>query len=92
MNYSPDTYAAAAAVCTSCPEQWLENAAKVPTLILHTLEDAIFPIENARELKRRLEELGCDVNMAEFPGGHEGLRNMKAYGMTFDWFDAHRRR
>lgn len=91
VSANPDKYAAIAPVCTAPAPEWLDGIAKVPTLILHAVEDAIFPIEKARELKRKLADRGCDVKMQEFPGGHDGLRNMKAYGMIFDWFDAHHR-
>jgi len=85
----PDAYAAVAPVCTSATDEWLDQIAKVPTFILSAVEDAIFPIEKARELKQKLADRGCDVKMQEFPGGHDGFRNMKAYPMIFDWFDAH---
>jgi len=88
---NPDKYAAIAAVCTAAAPEWLDQLAKVPTLILSAVEDTIFPIEKIRKLKRDLADRGCDVKMEEFPGGHNGLRNMKAYTMIFDWFDAHRR-
>ncbi len=88
----PNAYAAVAPVCTACPEEMLDKVAKVPTFILHAKGDQIFPIDGARELKRKLQERGCDVRMHEFGGGHDGFRNMQAYGMIFDWFDAHRQK
>ena len=89
---NPDAYAAIAPVCTAAQPEWLDQIAKVPTFILHAVEDAIFPIEKARELKQELADRGCDVKMQEFPGGHDGFRNMKAYTMIFDWLDAHKRK
>jgi len=87
----PEKYAAIAAVCTAAAPEWLDQIAKVPTFILSAVEDTIFPIERVRELKQKLADRGCEVTMEEFPGPHDGLRNMKAYTMIFDWFDDHRR-
>ena len=89
---NPDAYAAIAPVCTAAQPEWLDQIARVPTFILHAVEDAIFPIEKARELKQELADHGCDVKMQEFPGGHDGFRNMKAYTMIFNWLDAHERK
>ena len=80
-----------AAVSTMCPPRWIEQAARAPTIILHAVEDGIFPIEGARNLRDRLASAGGKVDMQEFPGGHDGLRIMKAYELIFDWFDAHTR-
>jgi len=89
VHAGPGRFASIAAVCTTCPREWVARIAEVPTVMLHAVEDAIFPIREARELKRTLEGRGCDVELVEFPGGHDGLRFTAAYSVIFDWFDAH---
>ena len=70
----------------------LNDVAKVPALMLHAVEDQFFPIEEIRDIEKDLAQRGCDVKLVEFPGVHDGLRNMEAYTLIFDWFDGHQRK
>ncbi len=88
----PTRFAAVAAICSHPMDgRRLKTIAKTPVLIMHAVEDQIFPIEKTRKLKDDLAKKGCDVKLREFPGPHDGLRNNKAFEVIFDWFDAHER-
>jgi predicted esterase/predicted ester cyclase len=48
----------------------LESGSSVPVLFLHSSEDARIPIAFARDSAERLSDLGYDVTLLEYDGGH----------------------
>ncbi|MFC1734712.1 dienelactone hydrolase family protein [Candidatus Hydrogenedentota bacterium] len=91
VGANPDMFAAVTAICSWPYEDMLDDIVKVPTLILHAVEDQFFPIDEIRDIEKDLAQRGCDVKLVELPGVHDGMRNMEAYTLIFDWFDAHQR-
>jgi phospholipase/carboxylesterase len=91
MLSRPEQIRGVVAMSGRFPEQVLERELEpgaltgMPVLVTHGIYDSVLPIENGRELRRRLESLPVDLTYSEYPMFHEvsaeSLRDVSA-GLT----------
>ncbi len=74
--FHPELSAGAVIMSGSVPQSVVDQIEKpealagMPMLITHGTDDAIIPIETAREGLKRLKPIGLNLTYKEYPGGH----------------------
>jgi|GEM_PF-1339717 len=68
-----------------------ENALNLPVFCHHGVRDDIVPIEQSRQMAKRLTELGYEINFVEHPeAAHGGFPPAMDYEI-YDWFENRQR-
>ena len=71
---------------------WPEKI-NVPILILHGARDGRVSVQQAKELSKKLDELGKEHELVIFPTGNHSIGNYKPVRNTkiFEWFEKHKK-
>jgi len=73
------------------PITYAGNLVNTPWLAAHGARDEVVPVENSRNMARRLRELGCPGEYREFPNiGHWGFPQ-SFYEERWEWMTSQRR-
>jgi phospholipase/carboxylesterase len=67
------------------PAKRLPGTADLPFLVQHGTEDQVLPVEGSRQLRDRLEEIGCELTYREYPMAHE--ISMRSLADVRRWID-----